>query len=278
MPAVESPFADTVRSHDWPRYIAVQFAPEAKRADLLTLYAFDAEMDRICQIASDPLPGEIRLQWWREVIHGERLEEGKSHPLAVALLELIHNHRLPLDAFDRYLESQTFALYHDAFPDTLSLEAWCGETASSFIQMSSIIIDPIAAKAASEAAGHGGVALGVSGILTRLSQTRSRAQCYFPQDLLLACGLDREGFLAGQDTVALQRAAKAMAEFGLDHYEKYRVLLKQLPKALKPAFLPVEIAPLILKRVSVSPVNIHQIPVTASHLRKFLKLAWAAVV
>ena len=71
-----SPFAAAVRAHDWPRYIATQFARQDKRADLFTLYAFDAEIDRITRIASDPLPGEIRLQWWREALHGERADEG----------------------------------------------------------------------------------------------------------------------------------------------------------------------------------------------------------
>jgi 15-cis-phytoene synthase len=273
-----SPFADSVRSHDWPRYIAVQFAPEAKRADLLTLYAFDAEVERITRIASDPLPGEIRLQWWREVLHGERADEGKSHPLATAMLKLVHDHRLPLDAFDRYIEAQTFSLYHDAFPDTLALEAWCGETASAFIQMASVILDPAAARSATEAAGHGGVALAISGILTRLPLTRARGQCFLPQDLLSACGLDRESFVAGGDGSAMARASKAMAELGLGHAAKFKALSKQLPKTLKPAFLPIATAPLVLKRAAAKPDTVHKASVTVTQLHKFLALAFTAAV
>lgn len=277
MAATPNPFADTVRSHDWPRYLAVQFAPEPKRADLLVLYAFDAEIDRICQKASDPMPGEIRLQWWREVLHGDRADEGISHPLAAALLQLIHDHRLPLDAFDRYLQAQTFALYHDAFPDTVSLEAWCGETASAFIQVAALILDPSAAKATADAAGHGGVALAISGILSRLPQTRARGQCWLPQDLLTACGLTRETFVSGEDAAATSRAVKAMAELGLAHMAKYQPLASGLPKSVKTAFLPVAVSPLLLKRAAAFPLGVDKAPANVSHLRKFAALFWAAV-
>ena len=277
MPAATSPFSDAVRSHDWPRYLATQFAPEHKRADLLTLYAFDAEIDRICQKASDPLPGEIRLQWWREVLQGERVDEGKSHPLAVAMLDLIHAHRLPLDAFDRYFEAQTFALYHDAFPDTVALEAWCGETSSAFFQIAAVILDPEAAKIAAEAAGHGGVALAISHILSRLPQTRARGQCWLPADLLSACGLDRESFVAGDDAVAMARASKAMAELGLEHFAKFKALTTHIAKSVKPAFLPVFVAPLLLQRIAADPANAHQTPPAISQLRKFAAVAFAAI-
>ncbi len=276
MPA-PSPFAETVRAHDWPRYIAAQFAPEGRRADLMTLYAFDAEIDRICQKASDPLPAEIRLQWWREVLHGDRQEEAGSHPLAQALVRVIHDHRLPLDAFDRYLEASTFALYHDAFPDTVSLEAWCGETASAFLQMAAIILDPAAAKLASDAAGHGGIAIGIAGILTRLPQTRARGQCHMPTDLLAACGLTRETYLLDGDARALNSAINAMSALGLSHHAKYAPLAKPLPKSIKPAFLPVVVAPLVLRRSAANPSAASQAPVAVSNLRKFVAIASAAV-
>ena len=135
MAAALSEFAAAVRAHDWPRHIAIQFAPESKRGDLTALFVFNAEIDRITRNASDPLPGEIRLQWWREVLNGEREGEARRHPLASVLLDVIHQHDLPLGTFGRFLEAKTFALYHDAFPDTYSFEAWCGETEGALLQM-----------------------------------------------------------------------------------------------------------------------------------------------
>ena len=52
-----------VREHDRDRYFATLFAPESARADLFALYAFNLELARVRDLVSDPLPGEVRLQW-----------------------------------------------------------------------------------------------------------------------------------------------------------------------------------------------------------------------
>ena len=174
MAVPETVFATTVRSHDWPCFIAIQFAPEVKRNALFVLSAFSAEIDRITSIASDPLPGEIRLQWWREVLSGERDGEARGHPLAQALCSNMREFHLPTAAFERFLDAKTFALYHDAFPDTVSFEAWCGETESALLQLAALVLDPAAAAKCADASGHGGIALAISEILSNLPRTRSR--------------------------------------------------------------------------------------------------------
>nr|MDQ2705339.1 squalene/phytoene synthase family protein [Pseudomonadota bacterium] len=57
------PLLDLVRAADRDRYIAALYAPEDRRADLLALYAFNAEIAGIRDRISQALPGEIRLQW-----------------------------------------------------------------------------------------------------------------------------------------------------------------------------------------------------------------------
>ena len=42
--------------------------PSRKRGALLALYAFNAEIAAIRDRIREPLPGEIRLQWWRDVL------------------------------------------------------------------------------------------------------------------------------------------------------------------------------------------------------------------
>ena len=43
-------------------------------------------MTRVREAAREPLPGEIRLQWWTDVLSGERREEASANPVAAALL------------------------------------------------------------------------------------------------------------------------------------------------------------------------------------------------
>lgn len=59
---------------DRDRYLSVLYAPEDKRGALATLYAFNAEIARIRDLVHEPLPGEVRLQWWRDLINGEARE------------------------------------------------------------------------------------------------------------------------------------------------------------------------------------------------------------
>src|SRR5262245_16460487 len=88
--------ASLVREVDRDRYLATLFAPAEKRDALSALYAFDAEISRVRDLAREPMPGEIRLQWWREVLQGERGSEAAANPIAAAL-EILTRHNLEAD-------------------------------------------------------------------------------------------------------------------------------------------------------------------------------------
>ena len=78
--------AALVREADRDRYLATLFAPAEMREALMALYAFNIEISRVRDVAREPMPGEIRLQWWREVLSDERDGEAASHPVAAALM------------------------------------------------------------------------------------------------------------------------------------------------------------------------------------------------
>src|SRR5262245_23549166 len=83
-----------VREADSERYLATLFAPAEQRSALFSLYAFDIEVSRIRDLAREPMPGEIRLQWWREVLEGQRTGEAAANPVSAALLATLFRHRL----------------------------------------------------------------------------------------------------------------------------------------------------------------------------------------
>ena len=60
--------AALVREADRDRYLATLFAPAEQRDALFALYAFNVEIARVRELAREPMPGEIRLQWWREAL------------------------------------------------------------------------------------------------------------------------------------------------------------------------------------------------------------------
>ena len=57
---------DAVRAADHDRYLTALYAPADKRDALFSLYAFNAEIAGIRDRIHEALPGEVRLQWWRD--------------------------------------------------------------------------------------------------------------------------------------------------------------------------------------------------------------------
>ena len=62
--------AELVRAHDFIRYASTLFVPAAQRRALLAIYAFNVEISRVREQVSQPLPGEMRLQWWSDMLAG----------------------------------------------------------------------------------------------------------------------------------------------------------------------------------------------------------------
>ena len=66
-------------------YLAALSAPANRRAALLSVWAFEAELARIPATVSEPMMGRIRLQWWLDVLPGIAGGRAPSHPVARAL-------------------------------------------------------------------------------------------------------------------------------------------------------------------------------------------------
>ncbi|MBD9372167.1 phytoene/squalene synthase family protein [Rhizobium sp. ARZ01] len=247
MAAVEANYAhclSVLRDTDRDRYLACLLAPEDRRGALAALYAFNAEIARVRDIVHEPLPGEIRLQWWRDTLEGRGEGDANANPLAAALLHCISEHRLPVPVLTDMIEARIFDLYDDPMPDRGALEGYAGETASALIQLASLILDPVGAESSATVAGHAGVAQAIAGILLLLPIHRRRGQVYLPGDLLAATGLGAEGLLAGTDRERVARSVEAFVGLGREHLRKARTAGEIAP-ANRAAFLPVAITPQI---------------------------------
>jgi phytoene synthase len=230
---------DLVSAADRDRYVAALYAPQDTRADLLALYGFNAEIAGIRDRVSQALPGEIRLQWWRDVIASKDVGAGAGHPVAEALRQAIERRSLPREAFQNYLDARIFDLYDDPMPTRGDLEGYCGETAAAIIQLSSIVLDPAAAAQTAGLAGHAGCAQAIAGLLRLLPLHRRRGQCYVPKDILSAAGTSPAVFLAGDGGPNAARAVSAMIALAREHLSAFEREASALPQALRPAFLPL---------------------------------------
>lgn len=226
--------ATIVRAGDRDRYLADLYAPPEARPHLFALHAFDVEVRRITDLVSEPMPGEIRLQWWRDALHDG---EG-GHPVANALIETIQARSLPLAAFDRLLEARTFDLYNDPMPSLADLESYAGDTASSLIQLGALILAGGDVGSA-DAAGHAGVALALTAAMRSLPRDASRRRFYLPADLAKAEGVDLEALFAGKATPRLGLFLAEMRAVARLHLASAREAMRGLPSMVLPAFLPL---------------------------------------
>lgn len=230
-----------LRKTDRDRYLACLLTPAETRGPLAALYAFNAEIARIREIVHEPLPGEIRMQWWRDLLEGQAEGDAASNPLARALMRCVRDHRLPVPVLAALTEARIFDLYDDPMENRTAFEGYAGETASALIQLASLVLDPENADRSAMAAGHAGVAQTVAGSLLLLPVHCRRGQVYVPGDLLAATGLDVQAFLRASDRKAVAHAVSAFAGLGRDHLRQARAAGGIAPGNLF-AFLPLAFA------------------------------------
>jgi len=266
----------TLRETDRDRYLACLLAPEDKRRSLAALYGFHAELARIRDLVHEPLPGEVRLQYWRDLLEGQSHGSTEANPLASELLRAIEAHRLPRATLINMIDARIFDLYDDPMENRNALEGYAGETASALIQLAGLVLSPEDAMQSSHAAGHAGVAQAIAGCLLLMPLHRHRGQLYLPLDILTAVGLDRQAFLDGKDVARIGAAIDAFVGLGHEHLAKARAS-GSLPKDLVPAFLPVALVGPTLRRARALGAGVLDQPFQPPQWRRQLSMAIAAV-
>jgi 15-cis-phytoene synthase len=255
-----------LRDLDRDRYLACLLSPEDKRPALAALYAFNAEIARIRDAVREPLPGEVRMQWWRDLLEGNAHGDSQANPVAAGLMDCVEKYRLPRPTLINLLEARIFDLYDDPFENRNALEGYAGETASAIIQLASLILDPQAATGSADAAGHAGVAQAMAGMMLLAPLHRRRGQVYIPIDILSATGLDRETFLAGEDKDRIAAAIDIFCAIALDHLGHARKT--KVDAACFPAFLPVAMTETVLKKAKKAGASIFEADIQPSLVRR----------
>jgi phytoene synthase len=236
--------AETVRHADRDRFLASLFAPSEHRPGLLALYAFSAEVARVREIVSDPLPGEMRCQWWRDALEPQVREpqargDVRAHPVAASLLDTIERYKLPRAPFLSLIEARTFDLYDDLMPTVGDLEGYCGETSSALMRLASLVLADGRETGDPDLPGHAGVAYAMTGLLRAVPWHASHGQVYLPAELMTTFGVRREDVLAGQDSEGLRRLLRQMRDRARSHFNQARRLLPASPAYTAPAYLPL---------------------------------------
>lgn len=127
---------DQVRAADPDRWLSSRFVgdPQA-RADLIALYAFEAELMAIPTRVTQPMLAEMRYVWWSEQMDGVFSGVArKGHPVLEALTEIVARRGLDRGPFDALIEAHIGRVHSqphdlDAFyvgPMQAAVQVLCG--------------------------------------------------------------------------------------------------------------------------------------------------------
>jgi 15-cis-phytoene synthase len=240
---------EMVRAGDKDRFLATLFAPEKYRRPLYALYAFNLEIARIRELAREPMPGELRLQWWRSALLGAGQGEAMSHPVAAALREVVVRYRLPPAALAGLIDARAFDLYDDPMPSLAELETYAMHTSSVLLDLAARVLRDGKEPGTPDLFGHAGVAYALAGLLRALPVHAGRRQLYVPADLMRRYGAQSEDVFAGKATAELRAALAELRLRARQHLAAARELAGGAPAAIMPALLPAALARPALDRM-----------------------------
>ncbi len=206
--------AEIVQRGDPDRYRTAVFAPPDKRERLFALYAFNLEIAKIAPMVSEPMLGEIRLQWWREAL--DQIYGGgavRAHEVTTPLADAVKEAELPRAPFDALIDARAFDL-DPAFPASDgALFEYIAATAGGLTLLAARALTPLEA-AGEGAARDAGFAIG-------------SARYLMAQPAMVE---------AGRKPMPMERV-DALAAEGRRRMERARAARRSVPKAAAPALL-----------------------------------------
>lgn len=264
--------AALVRAEDPDRYYATLFAPADKRAALFALYAFNIEVARVREAVSEAMPGEIRLQWWRDALMRVEGRGAEGNPVAAELDRAIRRYRLPRDPLLALIDARVFDLYDDQMPSQNDLEGYAAETSSGLIRLASLVLADGADPGGAEAAGHAGVAYAVTGLLRAFPWHAARGQIYIPREFLERNGVTRDDIVLGRGGPGVLRALAEMRGVARAHLGRTRALKATIAPKIAPAFLPVALVQGYLDRMDRADYDPYRVIVQRAPWRRLWTL------
>jgi len=268
--------AAEVRRHDPDRFLTALFAPRERREGLFTLYAFNLEVAKTREVASEPLLGRIRLEWWRETIAAIYAGAPRRHAVALPLADLIQRGRLTRAHFDRLIEAREQDFEEAPPADLAALESYAAGTSASLVALALETLG-VRGEAATAAANALGVGWALAGLLRAVPFHARQRRLYLPGDLMAAAGVEASDLFECRGSRSLATVASRIAERAGLHLAELRRQREALPRSAVPALLPAVLARAHLAALRRAGYNPFALKERRKHPLNTLRVAAAAL-
>jgi len=222
-----------VRRGDPVRFRTALFAAPKAREGLFALYAFNLEIAKIAPMVSEPMIGEIRLQWWRdslEMIFGDGAV--RRHEVVEPLSALVRSRGLPRAPFDALIDARACDLDPRFPPDEEALCTYLRDTAGSLTLLAMRALGGDGDVAAFDA----GEGVGIARYLAAVPTLAARGTTPLPG------AMDWRALRGGGGDGAFDATVRSLAERGRTLIGQARSNRGTVPNSAAPAFLEVPMA------------------------------------
>jgi len=262
---------DQVRRYDNDRYLMALHAPASRRDALFALYAFNVEVAKTREAVSEPMIGQIRLQWWRDAIEQAYSGSVRDHAVLRPLAQAIEQYGLTRGYFDNLLDAREFDLT-DEPPATIDeLRTYAEGTTSTLIRLALEILDHRTG-AAQEAAQGIGIAWGLTGLLRAVVFHARGKRQYLPAHSMREAKADPDDLFELRGSAPLTDVAREVADAARQALRSGRLHRRGVPRAAIPALLPGTLAEMYLRRMARLDHDLFAQPIEISQPARQLRM------
>ncbi|KIP08105.1 hypothetical protein PHLGIDRAFT_23729 [Phlebiopsis gigantea 11061_1 CR5-6] len=257
---VSDPFAhcrDLVQKRDYEGFLISKFYPAELQDAYIALRAFFIELAMVQESVSNPVIGNMRMQFWRDAL--KSLSDGRppKHPIALALHETTRKYKVPMYHLKRILDARVCLYFELETPTHLtvdSLTTHAESTSSTFLYLLLSMVNESSSPTFSHAASHVGVAQTITTLLRALPYHASKRHMIIPAEITARQGLSQEDvFRHGGTAKGLDDAVFELATVANDHLITAREMFKdtggKVPGVVRPVFLAAVPAAVYLERL-----------------------------
>ncbi len=265
---------DAVKATDPDRYLSALTADPVLRDQLIALYAFNNEVSRVREIASDPMVGAIRLQWWRDKIAEPLDSTAATDPVSDGLSALLSHSALIPDDLLALIDARERDLDEPVIETWDALDLFCDETAGRVVRLA-LALAGITNEELAIAAGR---CWGITGLARAFPFHAGQGRVYMPAEAFKDVKLDPHDVFQGREpnhAFAILYAAMTRAQ---DYFNEAKPLIRALPKAARATVSYVALYDLYARQLCSRPGEAYLIHPEIPAFRKQMKLMLGGLV
>lgn len=268
---------EEVKQYDYDRWLCSLFTGAEQREALYALISFNIELSRIRETVSEPMLGDIRLQWWREAVSSLENAMIKRHPVVEALHQAHHQKPLDFTLMRAMIDTRSKDLDPTPMESDADLIAYADGTGGALQQMIIRMLGAAAGSPADEAAKRAGRAFALTGILRAIPFHLQHDLVLIPTTRLEGVGASRNTIFQEEHRASFFAITKALTHLIREELVAAKKAARSAGKEAKSAHLLNSLTGLYVKRLGKCGYDPAHNAMTIGAPRKIAALIGASV-